>query len=663
MSDMKDNKYFAAKPPEETAKVLLSKANDWRNILTTNGFLDKLRTCWAAYHGAYFTDVSSGHTITFGGEQGELSQLPVNHIRNLGQHMLVMTTANRPSMEARAANTDFKSLAQVTLANGLLDYYMREKRLERYIRTAVEHAIVLGAGYIKMEWDATAGKVVEEDEETGLKIHEGDVKYSNMSAFDVVFDVNREDFDHDWILVRTWKNKYDLAAKYPEFADKIVALDTKDAKQRYSLQIFRKVESDEVEVWTMYHKKTDSIPEGRELVFLTSDVILLDQPLPYRRIPIYRISPNEIMGTAFGYSNLFDLMPLQEAVNHLYSTIMSNQTAFGVQNIFVKTGSNVNITNLSGGLNVIEGLEKPEVLNLLATAQETFTFLQMLEGKMETISGVSSVTRGSPDPAQNLRSGNALALVQSMAIQFISGLQNQYVQLIEDLGTGLIEILKDYASAPRVASIIGKGNKAYLKEFKSTDLSEINRIIVDVGNPLARTTAGRVQIAEQLMQMKPDEFSIEQYIQVINTGRIEVMTDDSIDQENLIQQENERLLQGIPTKVLVVDEHMLHIKKHRTLLSDPLLREDDQTAEVILNHINDHIQALKTTDSALLAALGQQSMASQAPSSPDQNSAGQSPTAEMMQTQGQEGMPNPAAPASPPPPFENMPTSAVPEQE
>ena len=663
MSDMKDNKYFAAKTPEETAKVLLSKAHDWRNILTTNGFLDKLRTCWAAYHGAYFTDVSSGHTITFGGEQGELSQLPVNHIRNLGQHMLVMTTANRPSMEARAANTDFKSLAQVTLANGLLDYYMREKRLERYIRTAVEHAIVLGAGYIKMEWDATAGKVVEEDEETGLKIHEGDVKYSNMSAFDVVFDVNREDFDHDWILVRTWKNKYDLAAKYPEYADKIVALDTKDAKQRYSLQIFRKVESDEVEVWTMYHKKSDSIPEGRELVFLTSDVILLDQPLPYRRIPIYRISPNEIMGTAFGYSNLFDLMPLQEAVNHLYSTIMSNQTAFGVQNLFVKTGSNVNITNLSGGLNVIEGLEKPEVLNLLATAQETFTFLQMLEGKMETISGVSSVTRGSPDPAQNLRSGNALALVQSMAIQFISGLQNQYVQLIEDLGTGLIEILKDYASAPRVASIIGKGNKAYLKEFKSTDLSEINRIIVDVGNPLARTTAGRVQIAEQLMQMKPDEFSIEQYIQVINTGRIEVMTDDSVDQENLIQQENERLLQAIPTKVLVVDEHMLHIKKHRTLLSDPLLREDDATAEVILNHINDHIQALKTTDSALLAALGQQSMASQAPSAPDQNAAGQSPAAGMMQTQGQEGMPNPAEPASPPPPFENMPTSAVPEQE
>jgi hypothetical protein len=484
-------------------------------------------------------------------------------------------------------------------------------------------------------------------------------------VFDVVFDVNREDFDHDWILVRTWRNKYDLAAKYPEFADKIKDLDTKDAKQRYSLQIFRKVDSDEVEVWTFYHKKTDSMPEGRELVFLSEDIIIQDQPLPYRRIPIFRISPNEIMGTSFGYSNLFDLMPLQEAVNQLYSTIMSNQTAFGVQNIFVKTGSNVNITNLSGGLNVIEGLEKPEVLNLLSTAPETFQFLQMIEAKMETISGVSSVTRGAPDPAQNLRSGNALALVQSMALQFMSGLQSQYVCLIEDLGAGLIELLQDYASAPRVASIIGKGNKAYLKEFKNSDLSAINRVIVDVGNPLSRTTAGRVQMAEQLMQMKPDSFSIEQYIQVINTGRLEVMTDDAVDQENLIQQENERLLQGTPTKVLAIDEHVLHIKKHRTLLSDPILRDDDTAVGIILQHIQDHINALKETDPTILGTLGQQSMAPapMPPVAPDQNSSGESQTQQMMTPPDQMSgsLPSPAEPASPPAPFEGLPTSAVPQ--
>jgi len=62
--------YFAAREGKEAASVLLEKASDWKNTLTTNGYLEKLKTCWATYHGAYFTDMASGHTITFGGEQG-----------------------------------------------------------------------------------------------------------------------------------------------------------------------------------------------------------------------------------------------------------------------------------------------------------------------------------------------------------------------------------------------------------------------------------------------------------------------------------------------------------------------------------------------------------------------------------------------------------------
>ena len=664
--------YFAAREGKEAASVLLEKASDWKNTLTTNGYLEKLKTCWAAYHGAYFTDMSSGHTITFGGEQGELAQLPVNHIRNLAQHMYVMTTSSRPSMEARAANSDYKSSAQVTLANGLLDYYMREKRLERYINKAVEFSIVLGAGYVKVEWDATSGKAVEEDPDTGEKIYEGDLKFTNISPFDVVFDVNKEDNNHDWILVRTYKNKFDLAAKYSEFEDKILALETKSEKDKSSLQVFRKSESDEIEVWTMYHKKSDAMPEGRELIFLADDIIIHDQPLPYRRIPIFRMSPNEILGTAFGYSNLFDLLPLQEGINHLYSAIMSNNIAFATQNLFVKSGSNIDITNLGGGLNIIQGTEKPEPLNLLGTSQETYSFLSILEGKMEQLSGINSVTRGTPDPAQNLRSGNSLALVQSMAIQFQSGLQNQYVQLVEDLGVAIIEILQDYAMAPRVASIVGVNNKQYLVQFKGTDIRDINRVLVDVGNPLARTTAGRVQMAEQLMQMKPDEFSIQQYAQVINTGRIDGMMESPIDQSNLIQSENERLMQGISVPALVIDDHKEHILRHRTILNDIDIRTDDEKSAAIFAHIQEHINFARSTDPAVLTMTNQQPLPpAPAPmqpgqdlaNNPPQNAEGQSAIAQVAEGSEQamgQMMPGTPSPATPPAPFEELPTTTVP---
>ena len=179
---MDSNKsYFAARSDQETAEILLGKIDIWSNSLESNGYLEKLRAAWAAYYGAYYTDVGSGHRVTFGGDQGELAQLPVNHFRNLGQNMLNMTTANRPTLEARATNTDYRSLVQASLANGLLDYYMREKRLETYIKTAVEYAIAMGSGYVKMEWNSTTGEIFDFNEETQSPIYQGDVEFSNPS--------------------------------------------------------------------------------------------------------------------------------------------------------------------------------------------------------------------------------------------------------------------------------------------------------------------------------------------------------------------------------------------------------------------------------------------------------------------------------------------------
>jgi hypothetical protein len=231
-----DNKYFAAKEADKTATILLNRANYWFNEIKTNGYLDKMRDMWAAYHGAYMTSFDNAHRITFGGEQGELTHLAVNHLRNIASHMLTMITATRPAMQARATNSDYKSLVQTKLANGLLDYYLREKRLEKYLKTSAEYAIVMGAGFIKMDWNATTGEIYdyigeEVDSVTGEKtregypVYEGDVEFTNLSPFDVVFDDNLENVNESsWVLCRSFKNKYDLIAKYPEFEQKILGI-------------------------------------------------------------------------------------------------------------------------------------------------------------------------------------------------------------------------------------------------------------------------------------------------------------------------------------------------------------------------------------------------------------------------------------------------------
>lgn len=605
--EINKNQYFAAKEPKETALILMNKTNEWFQSLDTSGYLDKLRTMWIAYHGAYYANRADSHQIVFGGEQGELTQIAVNDLRNLATHMLNMITAQRPAMRARATNTDYKSLVQTKLANGLLDYYMRDHRLEEYLKTAVEYAIVFGSGYVKMEWNSTLGKTYDVDPETGEEVKAGDIDFMNLSPFDVMFDTNREDRKHDWVICRSKKNKFDLAAKYPELEEQILALQTVNEVLQFSGMGFQREETDLVFIYEFYHKRTEAMPDGRYILFADPEVVLLDSPMPYRNLPVYAIAPSYYLGTAFGYTPMFDVLPIQDAVNSLYSTILTNQTAFGVQNIIIPNQSDVSIEQLSSGLNVIKADESAgsqiRSLNLTNTPKEIFDFVSMLEKKEETISGINSVTRGNPDPS--LRSGNALALVQSMSLQFMSGLQQSYVMMIEDMGTGIINVLKDHANIPRIATIVGKNNRTELKEFVGDDLDAVNRVIVDISNPLAATAAGRVEMASELLQMGLIDRA-KQYFNVLTTGSLEVMIENDESQILLIKDENENLVASKDVIAVFTDEHVLHIKEHSAVLANPDLRFDRELVKRVTDHIQEHIDLLRNTDPDILITLGQQ---------------------------------------------------------
>jgi len=521
--------YFAAKDCNDAASILLGKADTFFNVLRSNNYLDKLQNQWRFYYGAYLNDyVGNGHRVNFTGEQGELTQIPINHYRNLAQHIYTMITSSRPTMDARAINTDYKSYAQTILANQILDYYMREKKLEDCIKSATEMAIVMGQGYVKLAWNATAGEIYDVDPETNQPIRDGELEYCTLSPLDVVVDGTKESWNNDWILTRQWINKYDLMAKYPEFAEKIRGMKPKNQSSVYRIAVWSNDDTDDIAIYEFFHKVTESMPNGRYMLFCDAECVFLDAKMPYREIPVYRITPNDILGTPYGYSPMFDIYPIQEGINALYSTIMTNQNTFGVQNIWMPEDADIQVASLKGGMNVIKSKAKPEALNLTQTPAEVFKFLDMLIQASETISGVNSVARGNPEAS--LKSGTALALVQSQALQFISGLQANYVKLIEEVGTGTIQILKDFANTPKMITLVGKNNRNLTKEFTGEKISAVNRVVVDMGNPLARCLAkdtpvlmydGSIKLVQDVkindLVMGPD--SIPRTVSNVNSGQ------------------------------------------------------------------------------------------------------------------------------------------------
>lgn len=646
--------YFANKPRAEIADFLLKKVDDYYEHLISSKKMSLYRRSYEYYYQGLVRNARLQKT----GKQDEYTTMAVNHYRNLLIHLLVQTTNQRPTFEPRATNTDYKSQAQTKVAAGVLDYYAREKKLERYIKAAVEHALVYAESYLAVEWDATAGDDVAADGEQTIK--SGEVEFTNFTPIDVIIDFTKTSaVGHNWRITRKFVNKYDVAARYPELADKIIktSVDPMVSKDR-RIGTFDYKDSDEIPRYRFYHDKTPAVPEGRFVEFYSSDLVTLDGPLPYPSMPIYRLAPDELEGTPFGYTVGWDLLALQEAIDGLYSTIITNQSSFGVQNIIMPDGCNIGVEEVLSGLNLIKydpKTGKPEALNLTNTPKEIFAFISQLEKVMETLAGINSVVRGNPEAS--LKSGAALALVAAQAIQFNSGLQQSYAQLLEDAGTGVINILKQFPQTPRLALIAGKSNRTLMQQFTSDDLSEINRVTVDMGNPLSRTTAGKLQIAEDLLN-KGLLKTPEEYIQVATTGNLESLLEGEEAQILLIRAENEKLsdesqkvgqepdptwqpdpmnpnpqqppMRDVSSVVaLITDNAILHIKEHQSVLASPEARENPVIVRNTLAHLREHIELLQSGD-PLLAILGQPSLAPQIAPFPGGDGSGGGPVSETM---------------------------------
>mgnify|MGYP006266504003 FL=1 len=593
--------YFANLTVIELGGELQKRVDDFYQYVRVNGMLDLWRKSYRQYFRA---GQHLGDTVR-GGEVGEFSFLYVNHFRSILQAILSITVSQRPTFDARAVNNDYSSQAQTKLAQGLLDYYMREKRLERYVAEAVEFAIWSGEGYLALNWDIALGKEygVGQNNEP---IREGDIKFMSCSGIDVIRHPYLRKFeDRHWLILREFTNKYELAKKYPEYATDIIntQMFSSNLKNDF-LDFYRITDSDMIPMYRFYHEKTQSVPNGRYTEFIEGGTVIFDSDLPYPEIPVYALHPGSIYASPFGYTVSFDMLPLQKAVDGLASTIQSNQEAFGVQNVLVPKGSDLDVEELSGGLNIVSydpKMGKPEPMNLTATPVEIFNRYKELVNEMESISGINSVVRGNPEAS--LKSGAALALVASQAIQFLQLTQQRYVQLLEDSGTAIISMLKAYATVPRVATIVGKMNTPYMKEFKGEDLENVNRVIVDMGNPLSKTTAGKIQIADTLLQYgfvkNPD-----MYFSVLQNGRLDSIQDPIQRQLMLIAQENESLSDGINPPVLVTDNHAMHIQEHKQLLDSPEARNNPQLVSVTLAHMQNHINQLQTGDPNLFAILG-----------------------------------------------------------
>lgn len=562
------------------------------------------------YYNYYLVNESSYTFPTYGADG--FKRLNINHFRAILKHLLSLVTAQRVVPEPIATNTDYESQAQVNFCKNILRYLNKEKKMDAKFQEATESALLLGAAYIARDWDARLGDKYTVDPVTGEEKFKGDVTASVYNWLDVIFDFAEGSYEAgNWTILRKYVNRWDLVAKFPAHADAIKAMSVAPETKRHRLgHIISEINDDLIPLYTFYHKKTAALPNGRTTLFLDANTCLFDGGIPYKRIPVGRIAADAQIDTAFAYSISMDLLPIQKVYNALCSAVCTNQAAFGVQNILIPREAAISLTQLTEGLNAIyydpslTNGAKPEALNLLMNKKEVFDWIEYLEKKMAQISGVNETIQGQPEA--NLKSGTALAFVASQALTFISPLSRSYHDLISDTWTGILDILKEYATTPRMITISGVANKAEAKEFKNTDIEGIDRVIVEDGNPLTQTLAGRIQVAQDLVQA--GLATKEEYLNVLMTGQLEPVYQYDNAQVMRIKEENEQMQKGKPVKVMSTDNHPLDIREHLVLLNSPEVRNDPDPNNpvklAVTQHVLEHMNMWSMLDPRLGVALG-----------------------------------------------------------
>lgn len=579
--------YWASKPGREVVEECVNRTESWFQHVRDSGLLSLWRKSLAEY---YAGSEQGGETGT-AGDADELTTIKVNHSRNLGEHLVSAIAGQPPQFQPQGSNNDHASANAVRIAQGLLDDAIKRGDLGKIRIESVRRSHVLSEGWASVIWDRSKGKEVAVDPATNQIVRDGDVGYALHAPIDVIRDFNRDDGDHKWFIVRRPVNRWDLIAQHPEFADAISGLPSKleerELKPRlvFTSQI-KHQESDEVYVYDFWHDRTPALPNGRQFSFCSADVAWGDRPLEYDRLPLFCLSPETQLGTCRGYTTQYDILPLQTTINACYSVSLTNVNAFGVQNVWTPPGSNLDVQELTKGLSHVTSTVKPEPLNLAQTSPEIPALAANLIQQTEILSGVNAVRRGNIEATGKL-SGAAYALLDSKLLDLTVSAQDAYRVWMTDIATFVVRLFQRFATTERVVQISGQANRSEAITFTGEALKPVRRVDIEMGNPLQRTTSGRLQLAEMLADRQMLK-TPESFISVVTTGRLEPVTEGPSKEFNNIKAENEWLGQGKVPLVLRIDNHALHIDEHRGVLASPETRNNPVIVGAVLAHITEH---------------------------------------------------------------------------
>lgn len=633
--------YWAAAERSKIGSVIAHRFRGYQRAMEDRGQRAMWRKNRLAYYGQ---DPSGGYAnsaaVAFGGEQGELALIHMPEYRQLVQSMHTLATSQRPAIEATATTNDPEAQSQTIVARQVLEYDLDSGGLEAACLASHERALVYAEGYIVDEWDFDDGDLIAmeeaapsdapgadpESQPDERPVYSGVPRARAKSPLDVARDHQTDSLaDCRWYIVRDRVHRYELAARFPEHARRI--LDAADAAADPDLLFPGSEESeggtsDYVHLLTLYHLPTPALPRGR-YVWTVDEAVLIDVPYPYDHMVVHPDVPAEELDTPMGYSAAWDLLALQQALNSIESNLLTTADVAGTPSWIARKGANFDARHIAG-LRVIEydgepGEAAPGLAQQPQLDDGQIKLAERYRAEMQVVSGINGVVRGD---ATEGKSGAHAALIASMAVQANSAQQRAYANLLRSVFNGRIKLYQRFATEPRLIELTGRDAVGHVREFTRDDLKAVRRVKVELANPYLRTVQGKKETADRLVELfGPQVITPDRYLSFQQTGRLDDLENREATHKVNARRESDAFrdaaerfadpmqaaASGQVPKPMITDHHPIHIREHLAALDDPAVRLDPRMEgfrALVLAHVQAHAQMWTSGDPALLAAIG-----------------------------------------------------------
>lgn len=592
---MPHDRYFAALPPEEIGDAIMERVKTYY----ADGRVALIHSCQDEAYREFYPTLAGSRNGAAGsilgvkrdGDQGERVAVRVGHSRNLALNKVAMITNPKLAWQPQARRYDSQSIAAQRTAKSVLEHFWHNRGLETLRIQAVEHVMVFGEGFQLHQWNRFGGDITARDPTSGDWVRPGDIEVTCPLPKHVIRDPWAKSWKEcAWVGVYQTVPKHEAAALWPKASEAILG-----APAYLPQASFTEAETgsywvkDNVALIRFYHRPTAVLPRGREVVVLVDGTVVEFHDLEYGMVPITRRAESEIIGTPFGYSSFWEIVNIQQVYDSLQSAIATNQTTFAGQLIGVRRGSGMNLEQLGSSLSALEVESKDDVfpIQLTKSPPEVFGHIESLKRNMENLMGSSAVARG--EALGERQSGSAMAVLTAQQSQNAAPFATSDVEALKDQGTLVLRMVQKRARLPLRIGIVSKAKAAMARELDvvGSDLEGVDRVLIDMGNPLTNTIAGRLEVMQTAAQNKIP-VTADQFWQVMETGRLEPVT-ESITEEGLyILQENEKMGRGEAPVALSTDDALRHCKEHRTVLLNLAARENPAVVDAATQHFHQH---------------------------------------------------------------------------